>query len=245
MGEPEFIAAVTEGQVEAPRYFGFSARHKMQARPLRDEDSSPDALTVDQALAHQAGGAMIIDTRNPDDFALGHLRGAVNVGLDGRFAEYAGDVIRPEQAVVVLADGAEAAAEATMRLGRIGFDRVLGALTNPAAVLLARPDLVEPSARITAAALAERLVSLPDLQVVDVRNVGETEVGMIPGAELMPLPRLVDRLAELDPKRPTVVHCAGGYRSSVAASLLRANGFSDVSDLIGGYNAWAASAHAE
>ena len=183
----------------------------------------------------------MLDTRSPDEYGLGHLCGSVNVGLEGRFAEYAGDVIRPDQAVVVIAAGEDAAAEAKMRLGRIGFDRVLGALTDPVATFVQRPELVEPSARITAAELAARLDDIEGLQVVDVRSDGEARLGMVPGAKVVPLARLLDRLGELDPAAPTVVHCAGGYRSSIAASVLRANGFADVSDLIGGFAAWSAS----
>ena len=79
------------------------------------------------------------------------------------------------------------------------------------------------------------------IQLVDVRNPGEVALGMIDGATHMPLPQLRERLGELDPSRPTVVNCAGGYRSMIASSLLEANGFGDVSDLLGGYSAWSAS----
>lgn len=241
MDEAAFVAAVTEGQAAAPPYFSFSARRNMQLRPLLEEDLAPDSLTVEETLAQQATGALLLDTRRPEEFALAHLRGAVNVGLEGRFAEYAGDVIGPDQAVVVIADGAEAAAEAKVRLGRIGFDRILGALSDPEAGFLQRPELVEPSARITAAELASRIEDLPGLQVVDVRNEGEARLGMIPGATVVPLPRLLESLSALDTSAPTVVHCAGGYRSSIAASVLRAKGFEDVSDLIGGFGAWLSS----
>ena len=238
MSEDAFVEAVTEGQAAAPLYFAFSAKRNMQERPLLDEEAAPAELGIDEVLAHQTAGALVLDTRSPDGFGLGHMRRSVNVGLEGRFAEYAGDVIRPDQAVVLIADGPAAAAEAKVRLGRIGFDKVLGALSTPTAAFLGRPDLIEPSARISAADLADRLAEVDGLQVVDVRNDGEARLGMIPGARVVPLARLLDRLGELDPSAPTVVHCAGGYRSSIAASVLRANGFADVSDLIGGFTAW-------
>lgn len=241
MSEDAFVEAVTEGQAAAPLYFAFSAKRNMEARPLLDEEAVPAELDIDQVLAQQADGALVLDTRSPDEFGLGHLRGSVNVGLEGRFAEYAGDVIRPDQAVAIIADGEDAAAEAMVRLGRIGFDKVLGALIDPVAAFVQRPELVEPSARITAAELAARLDDIEGLQVVDVRSDGEARLGMVPSARVVPLARLLDRLGELDPAAPTVVHCAGGYRSSIATSVLRANGFADVSDLIGGYAAWSAS----
>ncbi|MGE0726561.1 MAG: rhodanese-like domain-containing protein [Acidimicrobiia bacterium] len=239
MSEQAFVEAVTEGQPAAPLYFAFSASRNMQVRPLLDEEAPPTPMTLDEVLAAQAAGALVLDTRPAQEFSLGHLRNSVNVGLDGRFAEYAGDVIRPDQSVIIVADQEAAGAEAKVRLARIGFDKVVGALQDPVAAFVARPDLVVPAARISAAELAERRDSIDGLQIVDVRNEGEARLsGMVPGAQLVPLPRLLNRLQELDPNRPTVVHCAGGYRSAIAASVLRANGFADVSDLTGGFGAW-------
>jgi hydroxyacylglutathione hydrolase len=240
MSEDAFVAAVTEGQPAAPLYFAFSAARNKQARPLLEEDHTPISIPLEEVLRLQAGGALVLDTRPPADFALGHLRGSVNVGLEGRFAEYAGDVIRPDQSVVLVGEDGTAT-EAKVRLARIGFDRVLGALTDPIESFLRRPDLVEQSARISAPELAERRRELQGLQVVDIRNEGEARLGMIPGALVVPLARLLARLDELDRTAPTVVHCAGGYRSSIGTSVLRANGFTDVSDLLGGYAAWAAA----
>jgi hydroxyacylglutathione hydrolase len=115
-------------------------------------------------------------------------------------------------------------------------------LDDPLAAFLAHPEHVARLSRLSAEALASRVASLPGLVLVDVRNPGEVEMGTIEGARVISLPSLLSRLGELDPGAPTVVFCAGGYRSAIASSLLRAHGFSDVSDLIGGYNAWAARA---
>jgi len=240
MTEEAFVAAVTEGQPAAPLYFAFSAARNKQARPLLEEGDAPTPLPLEEVLRLQAGGVLVLDTRPPADFALGHLRGSVNVGLEGRFAEYAGDVIRPDQSVILVGeDGTET--EAKVRLARIGFDRVLGALAEPIESFVRNPDLVEQSARISAPELAARQRELDRLQIVDIRNEGEARLGMIPGATVVPLARLLARLDELDRTAPTVVHCAGGYRSSIGTSVLRANGFTDVSDLLGGYAAWAAA----
>ena len=91
---------------------------------------------------------------------------------------------------------------------------------------------------MTAKAFTERVSEMPAMQIVDVRNPGEVEAGAIPGSVNIPVSQLTSRLDELDPARPTVVYCAGGYRSSVAASVLRQRGFRDVSDILGGYEAW-------
>jgi hydroxyacylglutathione hydrolase len=128
--------------------------------------------------------------------------------------------------------------EGKNRLARIGFDRVIGYLDKPFEVMFSHRDDVQVASRLTAKAFDQRAAELTDLQVVDVRNPGEVEAGTIPHAIAIPVGQLPSRLSELDPAKPTVVYCAGGYRSSVAASLLRRNGFGDVSDILGGYGAW-------
>ena len=124
-------------------------------------------------------------------------------------------------------------------MARIGFDRVIGYLNEPYQVMFANRDDVEVASRLTSNAMSERIADVPELQIVDVRNPGEVAQGMIPGAVNIPVGQLPDRTGELNPRKPTVVYCAGGYRSSVAASLLRQRGFADVSDVLGGYGAWA------
>ena len=240
MTEDEFVAAVTEGQPLRPAYFSFDAQRNREPHELLVEDEPPAALTLDDVVARAADGAVLLDARAPADFAHGHLRGALNVGLDGRFAEYVGDVVEPDRDIVLVGDPATAA-EARTRLGRIGFDRVVGFLADPAAAAEARPDRFEPSSRLTIEQLAEARGNTPDLQLVDVRNPGETAHGTIRGALELPVPALNRLLPALDPARPTVVYCAGGYRSSLAASRLRAAGFADVSDVLGGFGAWQAA----
>jgi glyoxylase-like metal-dependent hydrolase (beta-lactamase superfamily II)/rhodanese-related sulfurtransferase len=241
MTADEFVEAVTSGQSVAPLYFAFAADANRRERTLLDDAEPPAALTAEEAAQLAAGGAVLIDTRAPESYASGHLRGSVNVGLDGRFAEYAGDVIRPGQEVVLLGD-ADRATEARIRLARIGFDDVVGAVEGVEEALAEHPELAETASRLTATDLADWLRDDPDgVQVVDVRGAGEVQVtGILPGARNLPLPQLLDHLGELDPAIPTIVYCAGGYRSSTAASTLRAHGFDTVADLIGGFDAWAA-----
>src|SRR5690606_2154247 len=117
-------------------------------------------------------------------------------------------------------------------------DRVVGHIDQPFRVLQAHRDEVAIASRLTPVELEQRQQELDDLQLVDVRNPGEFALGAVPGAVNIPVGQLPRRLGELDPNAPTVVYCAGGYRSSVAASLLRLHGFTDVSDLVGGYGAW-------
>jgi len=233
-----FLHLVTEGQPPAPGYFVYDAILNRKDRDLLDETKMPSAMTYEQARTAIDAGADLVDGRGPEEFALGHLRGAVNIGLQGRYAEFAGSVL-PSDVDIVLFTEPGAELEGKNRLARIGFDRVIGYVAEPYAALVAHRGDVQVASRLTAKAFDERAATLPNLQIVDVRNPGEVATGAIPNAIGIPVGQLPARLGELDPVKPTVAYCAGGYRSSVAASLLRRNGFDDVSDILGGYGAWA------
>jgi hydroxyacylglutathione hydrolase len=232
-----FMALVTEGQPPAPSYFVYDAILNRKQRELLDEQAMPPAMSYEEMIAALDAGAMLVDGRNPEEFAQGHLRQAINVGLNGRYAEFAGSVI-PSDVDIVLVTEPDQELEGKNRLARIGFDRVIGYLDQPYKVMFQHRDDVQIASRLTAAAFNERQREMDDLQLVDVRNPGEIAGGKIDGAIELPVGQLPDRLGELDVTKPTVVYCAGGYRSSVAASLLRQRGFLDVSDIIGGYGAW-------
>ena len=220
-----FVAMLTEGQPPAPKYFAYDAQRNRELRDLLDDDAPLAELSFDEVASAVAHGAVVVDARMPDAFVAGHLAGSVNVGIDGRFAETAGAVVPHDVDLVVVTDpGREL--EARNRLARIGFDRVIG---------WTAPD--------AGAATADRLVAGTDripegVVLLDVRGPGEVESGTLDDATTIPLQQLTDRLSELDPSEPTVVFCAGGYRSSVAASVLRSAGFDDVTELAGGYGAW-------
>jgi len=237
MTEDEFVAVVTEGQPVAPLYFPFAAVLNRKERELLNDEERVPTLTIDEVVAQQHAGAVVIDARDDAAFATAHLRGSVNVGLGGRFAEYAGEVMRPETPIVLVTPPGHEM-EAKIRLARIGFDNIVGALDDPTEAFVTRPELVEPASRLSVEALRDRMASVPNLVLLDVRNPGEVALGTLPGAVHISLPALLNRLDELDPATPTVVYCAGGYRSSIAASMLRSHGFADVSDLLGGYTAW-------
>ncbi len=146
-------------------------------------------------------------------------------------------MLEPDRDVVLVGDPA-IAVEAKVRLGRVGYDRVVGQLDDLASVGLGSPELIEASSRLTIEQLAELRGLEPSLQVVDVRSPGETAAGTLPGAREIPLAILTRSLDGLDRSAPVLVYCGSGYRSQVAASALLAAGFADVSDLLGGYLAW-------
>ncbi len=233
MTEDAFVDAVLQGQAAAPLYFAFSASRNRQAHELLQEEQPPRRLTFDEVMREQRAGATIVDCRDDIDFAAGHIRGSINVGLGGRFAEYTGEVVAAGTRIVLVAPHGHEI-EARVRLARIGFDAVVGVLADPVREFLAHPGLIDVASRLSSSQLATRT----DVQILDVRGPFELEAGTIPGAVTIPLAELVPRLDELDPDAPTVVYCAGGYRSSTAASVLRAAGFADVSDVLGGWSGW-------
>lgn len=239
-----FVGLVTEGQVPPPDYFAYDAALNRQERPLLDESAPPAALDLEDVDTLVANGAMILDGRSPEDFARAHLAGSVNVGLAGRYAEFAGSVI-PADVDIVLVVGQGDELEAKNRLARIGFDRVVGHLARPLEVLVEHPDRARQASRLTATEFKARGGAIDGLQLLDIRGPGEVALGTIDGAGTIPVGQLPKRVDELDPAAPTVVFCAGGYRSSVGASVLRQAGFVDVSDIIGGYSAWSELVNAE
>ena len=237
MNVDQFVEAVTQGQSVAPLYFLFAANKNRQSHDLFVDEDTIKQMSIFEVVDAQSAGAVVIDSRDDMSFALGHLRGSINVGLTGRFAEYVGEVMEPGTAIVLVGEPGTSA-EAKMRLARIGFDNVLGALDDPVKSLFEHPEFVEQMSRLSVDAFNDAISTVPNLNLIDIRNPGEVELGSIPGAQHISLPSLLKRLNEIDPNQPVVVFCAGGYRSSIAASLLRSHGYNDVSDLIGGYSAW-------
>lgn len=246
MTEEQFVAVVTAGQPPAPEYFLYNAVLNRQERETREVGATLPALSPEQVNEALAAGAKVIDARDPMEFASGHLAGAINVPVDGRMAETVGMVVKPEDTIILMAPEGEEQ-EAAVRLARIGFDHAIGFVPRPEAYMIDHclEEQVEHASRLTPVQLEEH-VSKGDVQLVDIRNAGETEGGMVPGAVNIPLAQLARRVDELDPAKPTLLYCAGGWRSSVGSSLLRHLGFTDVSDVLGGYAGWEATqaAHA-
>jgi rhodanese-related sulfurtransferase len=148
-----------------------------------------------------------------------------------------------EQPIVIIADPGHEH-EAAMRLGRIGFDQVVGYLQGGLHSVQSRPDLTISTERLSAQVAAERLAAAApghEPVIVDVRTAGERQQKRIPGSVGIPLNHLVERLQELPADRQILVHCAGGYRSSIAASLLQRHGFKRVGEIAGGIAAWDAA----
>jgi glyoxylase-like metal-dependent hydrolase (beta-lactamase superfamily II)/rhodanese-related sulfurtransferase len=254
MSREAFKAIVTADQPEAPDYFVHDAilNRKERASLGAAMEKTLKPLSLAEVLALEKAGAQLLDVRDGIDFEGGHLRGALNIALSGKYATWAGSMLSHDKPIVVIAEeggpsgGDDPAAEAVMRLGRIGFDNVAGYLAGGMSALASRDDLVERTERITAPALAEWLAGKrPDAGaapiVVDVRSEAEHAGGHIAGSLNIPLTHLDERIGEIPAGRPVAVHCEGGYRSAIAASLLQKLGRRHVHDIVGGYKAWLAA----
>lgn len=242
MSKNAFVAQLTADLPEAPAYFARDAVINRTAHDTLDHVMAREAqpLSVDQTLLLQNQGAQVLDVRDPDAFAAGHLAASVNVGIDGRFAQWAGILLDPKLPVVVLAPpGREA--EAIMRLGRIGMEQVAGYVDGGIDAVAARPDLLERTARETPQELAAALSGSTPPLVLDVRSAKEWQTAHIEGSLNIPLPDLQARQAEVPRDRPVAVHCQSGYRSSAAVSVLQRQHAGCFTDLAGGIAAWQAA----
>jgi hydroxyacylglutathione hydrolase len=241
MTRAAFVELVTADQPDAPPYFTYDAVLNSKERPTLDETLARELnpMTLDQVLALQGVGGQLLDTRDPVEFAAAHLLGSINIGLGGQYATWAGTILSRERPIVIIADpGREG--ESAVRLGRIGFDHVVGFLKDGLQSIGSRADLTATTERVSAPVAAER-VAHGEAILVDVRAPGEREQKRVAGSVALPLNHLAERAAELPRDRPLLIHCAGGYRSSIAASLLQHLGFERVSEMAGGLAAWEAA----
>jgi rhodanese-related sulfurtransferase/glyoxylase-like metal-dependent hydrolase (beta-lactamase superfamily II) len=242
MSRDEFIRLVTADQPDAPQYFTFDAILNTRERATLDTtlERALQPVALDEVIRLGDAGAQVLDVRDAAEYAKGHLAGSVNIGLGGQYATWAGTLLERAKPIVIIAEpGREY--EAALRLGRIGFDHVMGYLDGGMAALETRPDLVWPTERVSAAMVAEELAQADPPLVLDIRNPGEWNGKHIPGSLNIPLNRIQERIAEVPRGRRIAVHCAGGYRSSIAASILHQHGITNLIEMAGGLAAWDAA----
>jgi len=242
MSKEEFIRLVTADQPDAPAYFTYDAILNTRERTTLDKNLEQvlHPIDLDEVLRMGDAGAQILDVRDAAEYAKGHLAGSINIGLGGQFATWAGTVLDRTKPIVIIAEpGREQ--EAALRLGRIGFDHVRGFLRGGMEALAGRPDLVWPTERLSAPMVAEELAAAGPPLVLDIRNPREWAAKHIDGSVNIPLNHLQERIAEIPRDRRIAVHCAGGYRSSIAASILHQHGITHLVEMAGGLAAWDAA----
>ena len=239
MTKEAFVGLVTADQPEAPAYFGYDAQKNREAHLTLDEvlKKSLRPLTLEAVLHLQKKGAQVLDVRRGIDYAGGHLKGSLNIGLGGKFATWAGTLLSPKHPIIIIAAPGQEK-EAIERLGRIGFDQVIGYMDGGMQAIAERPDLLKKGQRISAQSLAELLTTSHPPVILDVRTEKEWEEGHINDSLNIPLPHLAEQVHRIPEGVPIVVHCASGYRSSAAIGILEQEGHLESMDLIGGYDAW-------
>jgi glyoxylase-like metal-dependent hydrolase (beta-lactamase superfamily II)/rhodanese-related sulfurtransferase len=242
MEKDKFVETVTAEQPKAPAYFPYNASFNRENHPLLEEslERALTPLSLEQVMNQAKNGAEILDVRSNDLFARSHLTGSINIDLEGRFASWAGTVLAHDKPIVIVSEpGREL--EAVIRLGRIGYDQVVGYLEGGPAAFEGNQSLENRVDRLTASQLTQRLESPEPPLLLDVRGPGETKSRPINGSLHIPLNLLRERHQEVPRDREVVAICSAGYRSAIAASLLRKEGFSRIADLAGGMEAWAAT----
>ena len=236
MTKAEFVATVLEGQVTPPAYFPENAKINKGGYDPIDEviERNLVPLAPDRVAELMAEGVLVLDTRSTEDFVQGHIPGSVSIGVDGQFAPWVGAVLQFNRPLVLVCDtGREA--EAVIRLARIGFEQVHGFLDGGMAAWAASGRAVHQLRTIASGDVARELAQ--GAQVVDVRRPAEYAAGHLAGAPNLPLDDYRQWIGTLDPNKPYLVHCAGGYRSVIMGSLMKAAGFSNVTNVAGGFGA--------
>jgi rhodanese-related sulfurtransferase len=221
-----------------PQYFGMNVRMNKSGYDAIDEvmRRGLTALSLDSftALLIQED-VLLLDTRNADDFAAGYVPGSIFIGLEGQFAPWVGALIPTDRQKIILVTDLGKEEETVQRLARVGYDNVIGFLEGGFQTWLSASNSIESVGRID----VNEFMSLDFDQecVIDVRKPGEYEASHLKAAKSLPLDFIKDNIKRYPKNTSLLLHCAGGYRSMIAASILKKNGFNVIEDLIGGYRA--------
>ncbi len=239
MTKAEFIKEVTDGLTPPPQYFPENVKMNKEGYESIDEVMERGAQALSPAAFEAAAnetGAVVLDTRNPQDFAKGFVPNSINIGLNGQFAPWVGALIPDlrQEILLITEEGKEE--ETVIRLARVGYDNTLGYLKGGVKAWAESGAELDSIESISTVELAKRMEEDKELNVIDVRRPGEYVSEHVEGVENFPLDYINDNMAELDRNNTYTIHCAGGYRSMIASSILNARGF-NVVDVDGGFAA--------
>ncbi|HEY6146473.1 MAG TPA: MBL fold metallo-hydrolase [Thermoanaerobaculia bacterium] len=240
MTREQFVRAVTADLPEAPDYFRRDVElNRRGAGALKD---LPPLAELDPGEVERLleADAAVLDVRDAAEFGRGHVPGSFEIGLSGQFASWAGAILPASAPIVLVAADAASAAQARMRLARVGIEDVAGFLAGGVDAWRESGRALSTTEQIDVTELRRR-IGARSSWLLDVRRPAERENARIPDAVAVPLNELPDRTDELDRAAPVAAICAGGYRSAIAASVLERAGFSRVANVVGGMDAWTAS----
>jgi glyoxylase-like metal-dependent hydrolase (beta-lactamase superfamily II)/rhodanese-related sulfurtransferase len=243
MTEAEFVTEVTDGLLPPPGYFGMNVMmNKTGYENITDVmERSLQALTPEgfEAAANETG-AVVLDTRNAKIFSEGFIPNSINIGLDGQFAPWVGAMLPDVNQELLLVTEIGQEEETVKRLARVGYDHVIGFLKDGFGAWKIAGKEIDSVTRISADDFAERFKNAPI--VIDVRKPGEFAAEHVDGAKSIPLDFINEDMAEFPKEEPFILHCAGGYRSMIAASILKSRGYNNFIEVEGGFSAIAKTA---
>jgi len=233
----EFVSLLTDQMPARPEYFARDVDMNRRGAVALSELPVLEAYRAAQVIELQAQGALVVDTRPSMEFAVAHVPGSVHIALTGQYASWAARILGLDRKLILLGEDEEHVRESQLRLARVGVENIAGYLKDGVIGWIHDGKLLEYIPQLSAQEFEELRAKEP-VRVLDVREAGEREGGSIAGSQWIPLGELEKRLGEISKDGLLVVHCKGGYRSSIATSLLRRGGFVDIANLIGGYDAW-------
>ncbi len=237
-----FVHLLTDNLPAAPEYFAREVDLNRSGAAPVSELPRPAALAPPEVLRLQEEGAVVVDTRPAIQFAVAHVPGSIHIALTGQYASWAARILGLDSRLILVGEDPEHVRESQLRLARVGLENVIGYLDDGVAGWIQSGFDLDYIPQITGPELVELQQQEPErIAVLDVREASERVGGTIPGSISIPLGKVAVRADELDRDKLLVVHCKGGYRSSIATSLLRRAGFRDVANLTGGFDAWKAA----
>ena len=239
MTESEFITEVLDGLTPPPAYFGMNVAMNKSGYSSFDKVLSNGMHALSSAefeVAAEETGALILDTRNSGDFSKGYIPQAISIGISGDFAPWVGAMIADVATPILLVTEIGKEEESITRLSRVGFDNVIGHLQGGFDTWKSAGKEIDTVHRITAEAFANE-VNIPEHTIIDIRKDGEYAAEHVDEAYSKPLASINEWIKDINPKEHFYIHCAGGYRSMIAASILQARGYRNFSEVEGGFNA--------
>lgn len=237
----EFVHLLTDGLPPRPEYFGRDVELNRQGAGFLEQIPPPQPVHAPEVLKLQSEGAVVLDTRPAMEFAVAHVPGAIHIGLSGQYASWAARILGLDKRIILVGEDADHLRESQMRLARVGIENAKAYLEGGIAGWIAEGYELDYIPQISVQEFSDLLDKERDhIAVLDVREPSEVEGGAIENSIRVPLAQVQNRATELDSTKLIVVHCKGGYRSSIATSLLRRAGFRDIANLIGGFDAWKA-----
>lgn len=240
----EFVHLLTDNLPARPEYFAREVDLNRRGATSISELPLPAALTATEVLRLQAEGAVVVDTRPAMQFAVAHVPGSVHIGLTGQYASWAARILGLDTPIVIAGEDPEHIRESQLRLARVGVENVIGYLDDGVAGWIESGFQLDYIPQVTVQEFVElQKQDSGRIAVLDVREASEVSGGAIEHAAHIPLGELRSRTSELERDKLLVVHCKGGYRSSIATSILRRAGFRDIANLIGGFDAWKTAGH--